>query len=918
MEATRHELFCSYAHEDRAFIVEFHKHLSLMQHEGLINSWWDTLIEGGQDWSNEIMGRLQRADIILLFISPDFMASDFIRRVELPIALERSRNNDAQVIPVILRPTDWQHAPFAHLQALPEGGTPVASWTDRDAAFLNVVRGIRRAVLGNEVPPLQPLLLNVPRRNLLFTGRDAVLEELHTRLQRDREVALIQALSGLGGIGKTQTAIEYAYRYQHEYSCVLWLNGEGHETAFADVSRLARELRTPACYDQQQENVRRGFLNWLAAQARWLLVIDNVEELALVREYTPPGGRGQVLITTRRDAVGGQMHGVPLDEMVPETGGYFLLKRAKRIEPETPREAVPEEEMGPAMELSELLGGLPLALDQAGGYIERKKCSLQHYMQLYQQTYKKLLAEPGFPADTTAYPYTVATTWSLAFARIAEIEQVGPVATDLLRFCAFLAPDAILVEIFELERIAALLGPQLARIVTTPGLLNEAIEALLKYSLVRRQDDVLSVHRLVQTVVRDAVSEEERSQWVERAVKVMDVVFPDPGDVDAWPICQFLLPHMLACAHWIEYRHMDTEVSTRLLDQTGYYLYNQGFYEEVRPLYEQVLAIRQRTLGNEHGKTAESLNNLAALYMSQGRYKQAEPLYEQAVAISRRVLGEEHPNTAKSLNNLAILYKLQGLYEQAQPLYEQALVIRRQALGEDHPETARSLNNLSLLYESQGCYEEAEPLCQKALTIWRQVLGEEHPDTATCLNNLACLYASQRRYEEAKPLYEQSVAIRRRVLGEEHPETAMSLNNLADLYESQGEYEQAELLYKQALAICLKVLGEGHFDTARILNNLAGLYAAQQHYEEAERLYKQALTIRQQLQGEEHPETAMCLHNLAGLYAAQQHYEQAEPLYQQALAICLKVLGEEHPTTLIVAGNYFSLLESMGKGIKKE
>ena len=777
MEATRHELFCSYAHKDRAFIVEFHKHLSAMQSEGLINVWWDTLIEGGQDWREEIEDHLQRANIILLFISSDFMASRFIRDVELPVALERSRTHDALVIPVILRPTDWQHAPFAHLQALPEGGTPVASWTDRDAAFLNVGQGIRRAVIGNEVPALKPLLLNVPHRNPLFTGRKEVLEELHTRLQRDREVALIQALSGLGGIGKTQTAVEYAYRYGNEYQCVLWLNGEGHETAFADVSRLARELRTPACYDQQQENVRRGFLTWLAVQAGWLLIIDNVEDLALVREYTPPGGRGQILITTRRDSVGGQMRRVPLDEMTPETGGYFLLKRAKRIEPETPCEAVSEEEMGPAMELSELLGGLPLALDQAGGYIESTRCSLSRYRQLYEKEHTRLLARHGFPDDISTYKETVATTWSLAFKRIAEIKQVGPVATALLRFCAFLAPDAIPVEIFELEWVASLLGPHLASIATAPGLLDEAIEALLNYSLVRRQDEVLAVHRLVQTVVHDALTEEERSHWVERAIAVMSAVFPDPEDVDAWPVCQFLLPHMLICAHWIEHTHKEMADAAYLLNQTAYYLYKQGFYKEAKPLLEQALAIRQRVLGQEHPDTATSLNNLAYLYKSQGHYEQAEPLYEQALAIYVKVLGQEHPDTAGNLNNLALLYQSQGRSEQAEPLYEQALAI-----------------------------------CQR-------VLGQEHPDTATSLNNLAALYESQGRYEQAEPLYEQALAIRLKVLSQEHPDTAMSLNNLAYLYQCQGRYEQAEPLYKQALIICLKVLGEEHPDTQTVEGN---------------------------------------------------------------------------------------------------
>jgi tetratricopeptide (TPR) repeat protein len=499
-------------------------------------------------------------------------------------------------------------------------------------------------------------LLNLPfQRNRLFTGRERVLQQLHTALANGKETALVQAIKGMSGIGKTQTAIEYAYRYQQDYGRIIWLNSESRETIISDVVKLARENNTLGCHDQDQNKVVQGFLSWLERQSNWLLILDNVEDLSLVRGYMPKSNQGHLLLTTRRQAVGPDIADIPLDTMNEETGATFLLKRAKRIAADLPAEQIPVEVMKPAKKLSAILGGLPLALDQAGGYIERKQCSLERYLQLYEQAHKRLLAEHGFSEDTTNYKHTVATTWSLSFQQIIQ-EQHGQAATDLLRLCAFLAPDDIPLRMFEenasvASKAVELFGPDLGQVAADTIQLEDALEALLKYSLIRREGDTLFIHRLVQTVLRDAMTQEERSLWAERTIKLMCLIFPDPQKVEYWPICQYLLPHALACAVWIEHSHINTETSALLLGRAAYYLKAQGLYREAEPLYEQALKLYRTVLGEQHPSTATSLNNLALLYYNQGRYEEAEPLYKQALTICIKVLGEKHPNTQVVFSN---------------------------------------------------------------------------------------------------------------------------------------------------------------------------------------------------------------------------------------------------------------------------
>jgi tetratricopeptide (TPR) repeat protein len=731
---------------------------------------------------------------------------------------------------------------------------------------------------------------NVPYlHSPFFIGREALLAHLYDTLHNAKAAALTQAISGLGGIGKTQLAVEYAYLYRDKYHYILWTTATNYAILSADFVALAEALDLPEKDSQDQIITVNAVIHWLEINSHWLLIFDNADNLEIIRDFLPTAGKGHVIITTLSQATGAIAQPLEVTKLEPDDGAVLLLHRARIIPLDASLTDASDENQADARAIADLLDGLPLAIDQAGAYIEEMRCSLAVYRERYHTERATLLKERG--RYFSVHPASVATTFSLSFQ---QVQKTNPAAADLLRFFAFLSPEAILMDI--LIAGASALGKPLRRIARNPQQLDRALSTLYSYSLVRHDaaTNTLYVHRLVQAVLKDAMSTGTQHQWAERTVLAVNRVFPSVG-AETWQRCRQLIPQATVCMTLIDQWHMSFAEATRLLNQAGIYLREHAQYSEAESFLQQALAIRERVLGANHPDTAQSLNNLAALYKNQGKYEQAEPLLQQALTIHERVLGANHPDTALSLNNLAALYSDQGKYEQAEPLYQRALAICEKVLGAEHPNTANSLNNLAHLYSDQGKYEQVEPLYQRALAIREKVLGPEHPDTASSLNNLAMFYYSQGKYEQAEPLLQQALTIREKVLGPEHPDLANSLNNLATLYKAQGKHEQAEPLLQQALTIKEQARGPEDSDTATTLYALASLYQAQGKYEQAEPLYQRALAIDEKAFGPEHPEVATDLQALALLYRDQGKYEQAELLFNRAIAIDEKTLGQEHP-----------------------
>jgi tetratricopeptide (TPR) repeat protein len=727
-----------------------------------------------------------------------------------------------------------------------------------------------RRLLEASLTALSPHWQVIFPRNPFFTGREEILEILYKHLHTEQVVALTQsyALFGLGGIGKTQIALEYAYRHALEYSAVFWIEAETVEYIVSSMLRIAELLQLPERQESDQQRIVTAVQSWLSTHSRWLLIWDNLEDLELLHRFLPSARQGAILITTRCQTLGTLALGLELSPMGREEGMLFLLRRAKVLEPEAASEQIQQfaqqlpTEYAAAEQLITAMDGLPLALDQAGAYIEETRCSFSSYLRSFEQQIHEFLDRRG--ALGVDHPHSVIATLGLACQRASERD---PSALDLLHFCALVSPDAIP------ERLL-LMGVSQPGLVLDPvaansDQLDQSIAALRSLSLVQRHPETqtLSLHRLVQTVLRELMSEQERSVWMRRVTAVLNRAFPE-ASYEAWRQCERLLPHVLACA-----------VATS--DQS-----------------------RNQDLGEVMRKAADYLRERA-------RYDQAELLYKRALLIWEQRGESAHREAIHSLNGLARLSFLRAQFETSKALYQRALQLGKQTLGPESLEVAFSLNGLGIIYEMLGELEQAEPLLQQALTIRKQIHGPEHLELAYSFYNVAMLSAKQGKEEQAESLYQQALCITVQSLEPEHPFQAYPLYGLALLYAEQGKDEQAEALYQQALYIDEQALGPAHPEVAYPLNNLAKLYMEQSKYEEAEPLYQRALYIWEQALGPEHPEIANALENLAELNVRQEKHEQAELYLHRACTIFEQHLGQTHPETVRARSIYQNLLEQL-------
>jgi tetratricopeptide (TPR) repeat protein len=618
------------------------------------------------------------------------------------------------------------------------------------------------------------------------------------------------ALTGLGGVGKTQLAVEYAYRHQADYDLVWWVRGEQPTSLLGDYVALAAQPPLAAALrlsqDSSQAMVMAAVRMWLEHHGRWLLVLDNVEEPPAVAELLPRSATGHVLVTSQAETGWEALTDPrPVEVLTPAEATNFLLARTK--------EAGAQAEAA-AMTLATTLGGLPLALEQAAAYVAASgTVTMTTYAELFATRALELLKR-GQPLG---YQHTVATTWSLALQRL---QDTAPAAVGLLTLVAFMAPDDLPQPLVASHH--AQLPEPLASTACDPLAFGDTVAALRRYSLVAVAGDALRMHRLVQEVVRYQLNANQREQWATVSLRVLRAGLPAKhSNPDAWPAYARLLSHTLTAAGHAQTLGIESETVGWLLNEAGLYLWQRAAYQQARVLFERALAIREVCLGTDHPDTAWSLTNLALVLRDQGNLDHARTLHERSLAIRRRVLGNDHPDTAWSLNNLAALLADQGDLDQARSLHEQALAIREACLGSDHPDTAQSVHSLGRVLYDQGDLEGAQALHERALAIRQRALGSDHPATAQSVHSLARVLRDQGNLDAARTLFERALAVRRRVLGDDHPHTAHSLDMLAQVLRDQGELEDARALHERALSIRQRVLGDDHPATLRSMNNLA-------------------------------------------------------------------------------------------------
>ena len=629
-------------------------------------------------------------DLIVLFTA-DYLDSPHTRKEYTSFLADRQHSAEERRV-IVLRCED---APVRGLFAdhVHQDLAGIHDPAERRARILAAVEG---KSLATRPPPLP--FAGVPPRFASFTGRQQELDAVDAILTGGRPGVLTQAtgraaVHGMGGVGKTSTAVEYAYRYRDLYAGVWWCPSETRFGLLSALAALAVQLGAVPADEADVEKAAKAGLRRLAERRQTvLLVFDNVTAPQDIADLLPSAG-ARVLLTSRFSDWGDWAEEVPLDVLPPEDAAAFLRDRAGR----------PGDPAAPG--LAEALGYLPLALDHAAAFCRRSGMGFATYAAQAARMIGTLLRG-------TPYPRSVAATFDLALSALAG----NAAAEATMAFLAFCAPERVPMTLLE-----GALDDEADRAM--------ALLTLTELSLVRIDPfedgmPAVSVHRLVQAVARTRASA-TGTDAAERIVRRLTAVYPGDGysNPPSWPLSDVLTPHVLALCESDQAGAIGTAKQAELLDRTGSFFQGRGNYHPALPLFERALAIRETALGPAHPHTATSLNNLALLRQAQGDLAGALPLYERALAIHETALGPAHPDTAASLNNLAALRQTQGDFAGALPLFERALAIGEAALGSANPLTARFRSHFARWHLDAGDPASALAAGQEALAAHEAAMG---------------------------------------------------------------------------------------------------------------------------------------------------------------------------------------------------
>jgi TIR domain-containing protein/tetratricopeptide repeat protein/NB-ARC domain-containing protein len=699
-----------------------------------------------------------------------------------------------------------------------------------------------RGEAGPRLPGVLPAVWNVGPRNPGFVGRDATLLHLRESL-RSGGTAVVQALHGMGGVGKTQIAIEYAYRYAGVYDMVWWVSAEETSLIGVQFAALAVELRlTPPRTDTA--SAVGALRSYLRTHGRWLLVLDNAEFPREMREWLP-AGPGNILITSRNPGWSELAARVEVN-VLPRLESVDLIHVSR-----------PGASGTDADRLAEALGDLPLALAQAAGFLAETGMPVDHYLSLLGTRAGELLDQ----SPPQSHPHSLAAAIRLSTDRLTEVD---PPALALVRIGAFMAPEPIPAEV--LVRPIAATGhsqpPELEALtlaVSSPVAALRSLGRIGSYGL-GRIDYELQLHPLTQAILRDQLAPESAAAY--RAYAQALLVAADPGDhrnPACWSGWAGILPHLLAT-------DPATSPSPELRDlacRAAWYLNSRGDSYSARDLAEHLHRQWEEKLGPDNRHALQSAYILVRVLASVGPYNQARVLGEETLARCRRVLGDDHPDTLHAAHYLAVCLHEAGAFEQARQLNMDTLARRRHVLGGDHIDVQRTVHNLARNLRELGEVEVARQLHDEVLAHRRRVLGDEHPYTINVANDVGYDLHALGQIEAARQLHEHNLARARRVLGDDHIWTLGNANGLVNDLCALGVIETARHLGEDTLARARRVLGDDSHFTIDIANNLASVLHARGEPEAARQLSEDTLARARRVLGEDHPRTRKAADNLA-------------------------------------------------------
>ncbi|RFU84699.1 TIR domain-containing protein [Streptomyces triticagri] len=799
---------------------------------------------------------------------------------------------------------------------------------------------VENAPAGPRFPGSTPGIWNAPQRNSTFTGRGVILERVREQLRSGMSVVLPQpqALFGLGGVGKTQVALEYVHRFMADYDLVWWISAEDSGNVAASLAELAGRIGAPGGEDiniASQEAVH--MLGRGTPTKRWILIFDNADSPEQLTRYFPAGGGGHILVTSRNQAWAQEGASLPVDVFQREESVEHLTRRALGLSVQD------------AEKVAVAVGDLPLAVEQAAAWLAETATPIDDYLQQLNEQTTDVLAL-NQPTD---YPKPVAATWNISIARLRER---SPASVRLLQLCAFLAPEPISSHLLyskemieELKQVDPTLQERL--------LLGRVIREIGRFALAKvdQVSNSIQVHRLVQAVIRAQLTEEEQRHARHVVHTVLSGARPDADepidDPETWPRFATIWPHLNASdarncteadtrrllidrvrylwkrgdfpgaqelaerllAHWRPLLGEDDVQYLYLRCQLANVLRSQGRYIEAREIDTELLERQRRVLGTSHPHTYVTMSSLASDLAALGAYASAVELAREAHDGFSQIFHESHRRTLSAANNLALALRMVGRYSEARSRDQDTYDRRMEVLGPEHPYTLASAGRLGRDLRETGRYTDSVALLSRAYDAHKRILGKEFPGTLSCAKSLAVSLRRAGRFEDARRLTSATRGQYQAQYDSHTPDSlACDLNMAADLY-AADEREQAREVAQAALAEYMLVPGEAHPYTQAALNNLGIYHWGCGDTEESLRVFEQALPRMSEILGEEHPHTLFTRANYANVLADLGRDEEAWELERHACDTLREVLGPQHPEYLAVLSNSAITLDTLGR-----
>lgn len=734
---------------------------------------------------------------------------------------------------------------------------------------------------------------NVPQRNRNFTGRETLLERLRERLRGGVAAVLPEALHGMGGVGKSQIAIEYVYRHSRDYRLIWWIPSEQESQIVQSLIELGERIglqvgsemsAVPAVLDALRRNEPYG---------DWLLVFDNAEDPRTVRNYFPSAGSGSIIVTSRNSHWSTSVSSLEVDVFTREESVALLRRRSQNL----PDEAVDH--------LASALGDLPLAVEQAAVWLAETGMPVQQYLEVYERNFTELMQSDP-PHD---YNRSVAAAWNVSLGRLRETR---PDALQLLQVCAFFAPEPIEWDLFSAVRGISV-PPELQSALDDPVKLGRAVREIGRYALARidhRQNTVL-MHRLVQRVLIEQMNTQEQEQMRHAAHQLLAHADPrNPQRSVFWPRYSSLLSHLRA-SDAVKCKDGWTR---RLVLNEVRFLRARGDHATALGLGEEAAAIWRTDLGEDHEEVLAVDQQVAEALRERGTRDDLQQAYEMQAGLVdryRQVLGEGHEDTLRAQSYLAIHHRNRGHFDEAREMDQQVFEASTREFGRDDPATLLAAHNYAVSLRLAGKSEQALALDNDTWERRIEVLGEDHIQTLGTREAYLLDLQEVGRYEEANDGYAELANEVTSRFGEQHPFVALVNRNRCVTLRKMGDHESAYALSSKYLELIAVLLGTDSRHYLLIAASHANDLRQIGKLQESRALSEQVLEKHRERYGQDHPHSYAIAMNLAVTLRLLGQTEAALELDQESDDGLTRVLGADHPRTLLarmnLASDHFAL-----------